>query len=167
MSFHEKSAWVCFVSIGVVFAPYFGVVLRHPMAYVGLFGLAVIGLVVLLTLFHLVNALVTRSIRRSGEVPSLDELDRMVELRAAKTAGLVLAFVVVVWSLAAMIGIPAAGVSQRVHASATGESASAAGFVIPVAHAMTAVHLLFAGFVIANLVYYGRIVVAYRRLARG
>ena len=45
MSFHEKSAWACLVGIGVVYVPYFTVVLRFPMAALGLFGLSAIAIV--------------------------------------------------------------------------------------------------------------------------
>ena len=40
-------------------------------------------------------------------------------------------------------------------------------FAIPVTDILMAIHFLFAGFVFANLVYYGSIIVSYRRLANG
>ena len=175
MSFQEKSAWACLVSIVGVFVPYLVVVLREPMAFVGLFPLAVLVQVLLLGAFHAVNAIVTRSIRRSGETTALDELDRLIELRAAKVAGVVLSVVVMSWCLLAMVGAPVLGVNGLRQASAgavasstsTAAAAGTASFQVPVTQALVAVHLLFAGFVVANVVYYGVIIWGYRRLARG
>jgi hypothetical protein len=166
MGYQEKNAWACGCSILVVFIPYFWFVLSHPMAYVGLFPIAVFGLVALLIAFHIVNAIATASIRTSGDVPVPDELDRTIELRAAMLAGIFLSMVVVSWTLAAMLGLPAAGVTN-IAAAAPERAVAASDFAIPVTKAMCWVHLLFAGFVIANIAYYGAIVVGYRRLANG
>ena len=46
-----------------------------------------------------------------------------------------------------------------------GNEISGLNFAIPVFSAMVAVHWLFAGFVIANMAYYGGIVLGYRRIA--
>jgi hypothetical protein len=46
-----------------------------------------------------------------------------------------------------------------------GNEISGLDFAIPVFSAMVAVHWLFAGFVIANMAYYGGIVLGYRRIA--
>jgi hypothetical protein len=167
MSFHEKSAWACLISIVLVFAPYLSVVFQQPMAFVGLFPLAVIVLVVLLTAFHIVNALVTRSIRKTGDVPPHDELDRMIELRAAKLSGIVLAIAVIVWCMSAMFFVPAIGVGELVQANMPDAIPAPPQFQIPVSLILTAIHMLFAGFVIANTVYYGSIIAGYRRLAHG
>ncbi len=167
MSFHEKSAWACLVSVVLVFVPYFVFVFQYPMAFVGLFVLAVVGLVALLTSFHVVNSLVTASIRKTGNTPPHDELDRTIELRAAKLSGIVLSVVVLAWSIIAMFGIPAAGVREVVNANEAGGVVSASQFAIPVLYVLTAIHLLFAGFVTANMTYYGTIVAGYRRLADG
>ena len=167
MNFHEKSAWACGAAILLVFVPYFAIVFRHPMAFVGLFILAVVGLVALLGVFHVVNAIATPSIRKTGDTPAPDELDRIIELRAAKLSGTVLATVVLTWSIIAMFGIPALGVGEIANENAAGEVLSPADFAIPVTQAVFWVHLLFAGFVIANITYYGGIVAAYRRLANG
>lgn len=137
------------------------------MAFVGWFLLAVVGLVTLLVGFHVVNALATPTIRRTGDTPAPDELDRIIELRAAKLSGTILATVVMTWSIIAMFGIPAVGVAEVVTESAAGKAVSPAGFAVPVTQAVFWVHLLFAGFVIANITYYGGIVAAYRRLAHG
>ena len=168
MGFHEKSAWACLVAVVLVFVPYFVMVFRYPMAFVGLFVLAVVGLIALLTIFHIVNSLVTASIRKTGETPPHDELDRTIELRAAKLSGIVLGVVVVVWSIIAMYGAPTIGVLEIANAAAAGGVENdASQFAIPVLSALTAIHVLFAGFVAANVAYYGTIVAGYRRLAHG
>lgn len=168
MGFHEKSAWACLVAVLLVFVPYFVLVFQYPMAFVGLFVLAVAGLVALLTSFHIVNSLVTASLRRTGETPPHDELDRTIELRAAKLSGVVLGVVVVVWSIVAMYGAPTIGVREISNvAMAKGVENDASQFAIPVLSVLTAIHLLFAGFVVANVAYYGTIVAGYRRLAHG
>ena len=166
MGFQERNAWACGCSILVVFTPYFWLVFRYPMAHVGLFAIAVAALVALLVGFHIVNALATASIRKSGDVPAPDELDRIIELRAAKLAGIVLATVVLSWSLAAMVGVPVQGAANI--ASATAENAATASdFAIRVTKVMCWVHVLFAGFVTSNVAYYGSIIAGYRRLADG
>lgn len=157
MSFHEKSAWACLISMVAVFVPYFWVVFHQPLAYLGLLVLAVIVQVVLLVVFHVVNALTTHSIRQRGDAPPQDELDRLIELRAAKLSGGVLAVVVAVWSLGALFGVLVIA----------GDGATGSHFTIPVLQTLVAIHLLFAGFVLANLAYYGSIVVGYRRLLHG
>ena len=167
MSFHEKSAWACLISIVLVFAPYLLVVVQHPMGFVGLFPVAVVVLVVLLTAFHMVNALATRSIRETGETPPLDELDRVIELRAAKLSGVVLAVAVMGWCLAAMYVVPAIGIGELAHAKASDAVSALTQFHIPVSQALIAIQILFAGFVIANTAYYGSIIAGYRRLAGG
>ena len=97
MSFHEKSAWACLVSILLVFIPYFWLVLQYPVAYVALFVLAVFVLVALLTGMHLAFALTSSRTLQSGDTPPLDERDRRIELSAAKWSGIVLGFIVMIW----------------------------------------------------------------------
>ena len=164
MGFHEKSAWACLLGILLVFIPYFVVVLQNPMAFVGVFIVAVFVLVAFLSSFHIFNAIMSPSIRRTGDVPPHDELDRLIEMRAAKISGIVLAVTVIVWCFNAMIGVPLIGV-QEIANSELGGGPKSAQFAIPVNQALFAIHLLFAGFVIANVVYYGSIIVGYRRLA--
>src|SRR5262245_12129611 len=130
MSFHEKSAWACLVSIVLVFVPYLVVVLRYPASFFGLFPLAVLALIGLLTAFHMGNALATRSIRETGDTPPLDELDQLIELRAAKWSGLFLGAAVMMWCLTAMWAIPTLEIADA-------------------NLALTAIHLLFAAFVAA------------------
>jgi hypothetical protein len=122
-------------------------------------------LVALLAMFHIVNAIATRSIRTTGEVPPLDELDQKIELKAAKWAGLILAFAVVTWILVAMYSIPVIGSSLLEQTNATRGEVFSSSHAIPMFTAMAAVHWLFAGFVFANAAYYGGIVFRYRRLA--
>lgn len=159
MGFHEKSAWAALGAIVLVFVPYFVVVFQHPMAYIGMFVLAVMVQVVLLTVFHVVNALATPEIRKSGDTPKLDELDRWIELRAAKLSSLLLSVVVMSWCMAAGFLIP-----TLAGASGTGD---ASRFVVSGFQAAMGLHVLFAGFVLVNVIYYATIVTGYRRLARG
>ena len=51
MSFHEKSALACLISIVLVYVPYFFFVFRFPMAALGLFWVSALGLVALLAVF--------------------------------------------------------------------------------------------------------------------
>lgn len=154
MSFHEKSAWACLISLAVVYVPYFWLVLRFPMAAIGLFWVSTLVLAVLLTAFHVVNALATRSIR-SGRMDPVDELDERIELQAAKWAGLILGIAILTWVIIAMCSIVEMGAGAGL----------AATTAVPKLTAMAAVQWLFASFVLANAVYYGAIVFRYRRLA--
>lgn len=167
MGFQEKSAWACTLAILGVYVPYFVIIFQLPMLALGLFWVAAFGLMGLLTLFHVLNAVFTNSIRQSGDVPPLDELDQRIEVAASKWAGFVLAFAVMSWLLVAMYALPVAGFATLEHARADGADPSVRQLTIPVIHAMWAIHWLFAGFVIANVVYYAGIIVGYRRLARG
>lgn len=165
MSFHEKSAWACLVGIGVVYVPYFSVVLSSPMAALGLFGLSAIALVSILVVFHAVNAIVTKSIRSSGEAPPVDELEQLIELKAAKWAGFVLSIAVLTWIMIAMYSATVIGGGVAEQAKLAGNEISNLNFAIPVFSAMVAIHWLFAAFVIANVAYFGGIVLGYRRIA--
>lgn len=151
MSFHEKSAWACLISIALVYVPYFWLVFRFLMAAVGLFWVSTIALIALLVSFHIVNA----SIRVNGRIPPVDELDEKIELQAAKWAGLMLGAAILTWVLIAMYSIVAIGAGE-------GLSSTRA---VPMFTAMAAVQWLYAAFVLANAVYYGGIVFRYRRLA--
>jgi hypothetical protein len=166
MSFHEKAAWACLIGIVAVYVPYFWVVFRYPMAF-GLFVVAAVVLAAVLTAFHLVNAIATPSIRRTGDVPTLDELDRAIELRASKLSGFVLAASVMVWCLVAMFGVLGSGSVEGMAVDASRAGAAPSRVVIPVTLALTGIHTLFSAFVIANVAYYGGIVAGYRRLAHG
>ena len=165
MGFHEKSAWACLLGIALVFTPYFVIVFRSPTAFVGLFVLAVIVQVIFMTVFHTVNAIMSHSIRKTGDAPPRDELDRMIELRAAKISGVILGLVVISWCMIAMFAAPVQEIALG--KALDGAELSTTQFAIPLANVLLAVHVLFAGFVMANLVYYGSIVVSYRKLANG
>lgn len=162
MSFHEKNAWACVISLLLVFIPYFFYVLQNPVAYVWLFILAVVLLVGLLVIFHIVNSSVTAVDSDSLETQQLDERDQAIEVRASKWAGIVLGFVVVIWCLNTMIGIPIIG-SRNIADNSLATSDMLRESSISVATALTAIHLLFAGFVFANVVYYFAIIFGYRR----
>lgn len=152
MNFHEKSAWASLIAIAAVHIPYFAIVMPRPETGLGLLIVATIGLIILLTAFHVANALMTKSIRTTGATPRPDELDRLIEYRAAKVAAFVLACVVMTWILIAVAGLPGlAGEDSRVA-------------LTPI---LLAVQWLYAGFVVANLAYYGLIVGGYRRMAHG
>jgi len=166
MGYQEKNAWACGCSVFVVFTPYFWFVFSNSMTYVALFAIAVSVLVALLIGFHIVNAIATASVRKSGDVPAPDELDQAIELRAARLAGLLLATAVLSWSMAAMVGVPAAGVTNIAAANAD-RVVTASDFAIGVPEAMRWIHMLFAGFVMSNIAYYGAIVFGYRRLTHG
>jgi hypothetical protein len=165
MTFHERAAWACLVGIVAIYIPYFWVVFRYPMAF-GLFVVAAVVLAGLLIAFHVINAVTTRSIRESGDVPPLDELDRAIELRASKLSGFVLTAGVMTWCLVATAGVLGSASVEAVGGAAL-EGAAASRVVIPVTLALTGIHALFSAFVIANVAYYGAIVAAYRRLAHG
>lgn len=162
MGFHEKSAWASLIAVICAYLPYFFLVAQHPMAALGLFWVAAAGLGVVLAVFHIVNALVTRSIRLRGDTPPTDELDRLIELKAAKLSGIVLAAAVFCWILFSIYAIPV-----HLHAAGQAHATDVAQLQVPALTAMTAIHWLFAGWVIANAVYYGAIVAGYRRMALG
>lgn len=156
------------MGIALVFILYFVVVFRYPMAFVGLFVLTVIVQVIFMIVCHVVTAITPNSIRKIGDSPPRYELDRMVELHAAKFSGVVLGVGVIARCLIAMYGAPALGVQEIVLAKADdGAELSTTQFAIPVVNVLLPVHMLFAGFVMTNLLYYGSIVVSYRRLTNG
>ncbi|MDX1964633.1 MAG: hypothetical protein SFX18_15895 [Pirellulales bacterium] len=171
MSFHEKSAWACFWGIAVVFGGYFWLVWQAPLAFVFLLAGAVLVLTAVLVAFHVVNALATRTIRQTGDTPPLDERDRLIELRAAKFSAGVLAAVVVIWSCTALLLLPAISLEQLAVAQAAAEFPSAGAnpqsLSLPLLPVLNGIQLLFAGFVLANLAYYGGIVAGYRGLRHG
>lgn len=116
-------------------------------------------------MFHAVNAIVTKSIRSSGEAPPVDELEQLIELKAAKWAGFVLSIAVLTWIMIAMYSATVIGGGVAEQAKLAGNEISNLNFAIPVFSAMVAIHWLFAAFVIANVAYFGGIVLGYRRIA--
>ena len=163
MSFHEKSAWACLVTIVAVFVPYFVSVLQYPVTYIPLFIGAVALLIGLLIVFHLINALVSPEVLRRGDGPPRDERDQSIEQAAARTSGFVLGFVVLVWCLNAMVGIPVAAISNVAELAPRDQEQALAGFAVPAVDALRAIHMLFGGFVVSNVIYYAMIIVGYRR----
>lgn len=88
MSFREKSAWIVFVSVLVVYAAYFGALASAlargaPLELsLGLFILSVVVLVAFQIIGHVAAAL---SAPREANAP-MDERDRIVEMRSAEIA---------------------------------------------------------------------------------
>lgn len=181
VSFHEKSAWACLGSILLVFVPFFLLVFSTPgypivvPAFIG----AVVVLVLIQTLLHIVFAVTSARIRRTGDVPARDEREIGIDLRSTKVASIVLGTVVMIWCLAAYAGIPISRIQQHQAMADTGVAPAveieatpdvdvanlSLSNLLPVpAHdALFFVHILFAGFVLANVVYYAAIVYGYRR----
>jgi uncharacterized membrane protein len=170
MGFREKNAWICVVSILFVFTPYFYFSLQDPVEHLPIFFMTVLGLVFLLVVFHTINAIGTKSIRDSGNAPQLDELDKFIELQASKWGGIVLATLVLSWSVIAMVSIPVeppselSKVSSSRLAPATFEELD---FKVSASQARFGINLLFAGFVFSSLVYYGKIIASYRGISNG
>ena len=167
MGFREKNAWICGVSILVVFAPYFYFSLRNPVEHIFIFFLTMLGLVLLLAGFHAINAITTKSIRDSGNAPPLDELDNLIELRASKWGGIVLAALVLIWSVVAMVSVPIEELTNATALPLTSGPLEDLDFKISAAQAMIWINLLFAGFVFSSLVYYGKIIASYRGGSNG
>lgn len=162
VSFHEKNAWACLLSLLLVFIPYFVFVLQNPVAYLWLLVLAIVVLVGLLTTFQVINSRVSTVTTGTANPPRLDELDKVIEIRAAKVSGLVLGFGVASWCLNTMIGVLVMA-KRNLSENAVTFNRPLSELTIPAETALMAIHLLFAGFVIANVVYYLAIIVGYRR----
>jgi len=167
MGFREKNAWFCFVAIFVVIAPYFYFSFQYPVEHVSIFFVAVISLVILLAGFHTINAIATKSIRESGDAPPADELDDVIELRASKCSGFVLMSLVLVWCLAAMWSVPVEAVSNSAIPQEGAASIDEFSFAITLAEALLWINLIFAGIVVSNLTYYGKIIASYRGISNG
>ena len=164
MAFHYKSAWIEMVATLAAFIPYFVVVFRNPLAFPGMFIAAVIFQVLLLVAFHVVNALATAAIRKRGQTPERDEMERQIDLQAGQVSGVALSVIIVIWCGSALFGVLA-----QLGSGATGAEplSSSAALMIPALTALTAIQVLFAGFVLSNLIYYGSIILSYRRLTHG
>lgn len=167
MGFREKNAWFCGVSILLIFIPYFYFSFQYPVEHVLVFLITVVGLVVLLTGFHAINAIASKSIRAAGDAPEADELDKLLELRASKWAGIVLGALVVVWLMFAILSVPIEAVSNATIRQPNAAAFNELDFTISATQALFWINLLLAGFVISNLVYYGRLIASYRGFANG
>ena len=177
MSFHEKSAWACLGAILLVYIPFFLLVFSTPgyPVVVGAFVGSVVAMVAILVTVHIVFAISSKRIRETGDVPPLDEMEVGIELRAMKIASFLLASIVILWCIVAYVGIPVSGITDLVQqaTAAAADPETAEAFapnpsiegLLPVSghDALFAVHVLFAGFVLANVVYYASIVTGYRR----
>ena len=161
MAFHEKSAWASLISIIAVFVPYFIIVFQYPMSFMGLLVGAVIAQVIVLIAFHVANAVASASIRKRGDAPPQDEMEKLIDLRAANIAGIVLSAVVVCWYLAVAFGVQVLWLSV---ADSQQSLSSLLLATIPAFPVLTAIHILFAGFVFSNVVYYAAIIFGYRKL---
>ena len=186
MSFHEKSAWACLSSILLVYIPYFVIVFSNPgylvipPAFIG----AVIVLVVILVVSHTAIAIRSARIRKTGKVPEPDEREIGIELKAMKICSYVLSVVVITWCISAYVGTPIARVKHhRAIASLNelqpderqelagqaltdqdhGDPSPSNLLPIPAHDALFFIHVLWMGFIIANIVYYAVIVFGYRR----
>ena len=168
MSFHEKSAWACLVAIAALFGPYFFVTFTRvePLPFfadtIAVLGISLI-LAVALAVVHIVFALTSAYVRRQGALPPPDEREARIELLAAKIAGLVLGMVVLLWCLTAYVGIPVNTIQEL--AANQPPAPDFKQFAVRAQDAMFFVNLLFAGFVLANVVYYAAMVIGYRRSA--
>ena len=162
MNYHEKSAWVCAICILAVYAPYFVFVWFQPEFYFALFIAATVGIIVLMAGFHSAIALSTRNVLESGDTPPRDEMDQAIESRAAKISGVLLGAFVMLWCFNAFILIPAN--AFEVNEKVVDDPSLIQTMTLPMGKVVFAVHVLFAGFVISNLVYYGSIIFGYRRL---
>ena len=167
MGFREKNAWFCLVSILVVFVPYFYFSFQYPMEHISVFLITVVGLILLLAGCHAINAIATNSNRESGAAINPDELDKLIELGAAKWAGVVLAATVLIWCWFAMLSVPIDEISSTVNPPSIAGTMNELGFTISPVQGLFWVNLLFAGFVVSNLIYYGKIIVSYRGISNG
>ena len=145
LSFREKSLWASLIAILVVFSPYFAINFSHLLTgdpeisdtfvAIGTFVAAVLFLVVIMVVLHILIALSTR-------YEDEDERDRFIELTATRNAHWVLS--VGVWVTLAAPG------------------ASAIGWLPPMSTLLFA-HLIFAAFVLAEVVGIVSQLIQYRR----
>lgn len=162
MAIHERSAWVSIGAILALYIPYFMDVNAHPMESLYRFWGVGIGIAVIMALFHTIDAIIHVIQKRSDAMQLVDELDQAIHHNATAVSGGLLAVVVVAWVIGMMYALPVLGVSV-VETTSEGIDTYIA-WSIP--QMMRAVQWLFAGFVLSNLVFYGMVIVQYRRLHR-
>lgn len=160
MTIHEKSAWASVVAILVLYIPYFSAVNAQPMEGVYRFWGVTIGMAVIMGVFHAIDAIVHVIRHRTHVVTLVDELDQAIQRDAAMVAGGVLAGVVVCWVIGMMYALPLSAVTVT-ETTSDGIRTYVAWSVDDI---MRAIHWLFAGFVMANLVYYFVMIVRYRSM---
>lgn len=162
MAIHERSAWGSIGAILVLYIPYFIEVNAHPMESLYRFWMVGIGMAVIMGVFHLIDTIVHVVQTRRIPLQILDELDRTIQYKAMMVSGGVLAFALVIWVIVMMYALPILGAtviettSERVNTYVAW----------PIDHVMRAIQWLFAGFVLANLVFYLAVIVQYRGLHR-
>ena len=161
MAFNEKNAWICLFGLAMVYVPYFVIALINPAASFPMFFIAIFVLILILSGFHLINALFDSNLRKTGSQPPLDEREIGIETRSAKFAGLVLSVFVTFWSLFALAGL-AMLISHALPLEQE-PMKQIATLQIPAMPVFLGFQILFAGFVFANISYYGAIIVGYRR----
>ena len=165
MSYHEKSAWITLVPILLVFVPYFSLVYLIPPVALPALIVAVVSLVVLLAILHTILALSMRRVWQTGDEPPRDEMEKRFDQTALKIAGYFLSVVVLLWCLNVLVGIPILAIRGLSMTNQNVVQVDLSQLSIPAVHALNAVQLLFAGFVLANVVYYVSLIVCYRRVA--
>ena len=165
MSYHEKSAWLTLIPILLVFVPYFIAVFKTPFATVFFLIIAVIALVVILTICRTGLAIATPKVLRTGDEPGMDEMERRFDRTSVNVAAYFLSTVVVLWCLNTLVGIPIQAFRGLAESERTITNIDLSQLTIPAVDAVNAVQLLFAGFVLANVIYYVSLIVCYRRVS--
>ena len=66
-----------------------------------------------------------------------------------------------------MLSVPIDEISSTVNPPSIAGTMNELGFTISPVQALFWVNLLFAGFVVSNLIYYGKIIVSYRGISNG
>lgn len=159
MTIHERSAWVSIGAMLVLYIPYFMEVQTNPMQGLVLFWVVGVGMAIILVIFHTIDAIMHVVLKRSGSLTLVDEFDQTIQRHAAMIAGGLLAVVVMSWIIVMMYLLPLFG------SSVVDTSNYASIYVAwPIEYMMRAVHWLFAGFVLSNIVYYAVVIYHYRSL---
>jgi hypothetical protein len=160
MTIHERSAWISIGAILMLYIPYFIDVNAQPMVSLYRFWGVGIGMAVIMALFHAIDAVMHVVQKRGGAIQLVDELDRAIQHNAMAISGILLAVVVVVWVIVMMYALPLFG-SSVVETTSDYVNAYVAW---PIDQVMRAIQWLFAGFVMANLVFYGVVIAQYRSM---
>lgn len=163
MTIHEKSAWVSIIAIVVLYVPYFMAVHTNPMESIARFWILGVGMAVIMGVFHTIDAIVSVLLHRGETMGIIDELDRVIQQQAAMYAGSTLAFIVVIWVIVMMYILPIMG---RTVIEQTSDM-NVPYIAWSIEQVMRAVQWLFAGFVLANIVYYAVVIVRYRSVLSG
>lgn len=162
MGIHEKGAWVSIGAIIILYIPYVIAVSAEPMEAIFRFWYVVIGMAVILGVFHTIDTMLRVLSKQRGVHVVIDELDQRIHQKAAIISGGLLASMVMVWVIVMMYALPLLG-GEVVETTSDGSMTYMAW---PIEQIMHAVQWLFASFVCAQLVYYGMILVQYRSMSR-